>query len=396
MKLDVNDYIYGLPQERIAQYPLPQRDQSKLLIYDRGVIRHQTFTDITDSLPAGSSLFFNETKVIPARLQFKKESGAAIEIFVLHPLEPSAFLLDAMQAFNSASWKCTIGNLKRWPQETSLSIEVSGIILKATLLDRQEGIVQFNWNSDDTFAEVLQRCGHTPLPPYLKRDAEDADKERYQTVYSSREGAVAAPTAGLHFTSNVFESLKRKNIHTNFLTLHVSAGTFQPIKVRNAFEHTMHQEQVIATRDNIENILNSKNVVAVGTTSLRTLESLYWYGTKLIKDPSSNFAISQQEAYTQETTPTAAESLMAVLKYMDEHNKNSITGETSIYIVPGYKFRICDALITNFHQPGSTLILLVAAFIGNDWRQIYDEALTNGYRFLSYGDSSLLIPKNSR
>jgi S-adenosylmethionine:tRNA ribosyltransferase-isomerase len=229
----------------------------------------------------------------------------------------------------------------------------------------------------------------------LKRSAEELDKERYQTIYSAHEGAVAAPTAGLHFTPAVFDSLKKKNISTDFVTLHVSAGTFLPIKVKNALEHPMHQEQVVITRENIENLLKATNVVAVGTTSLRSLESLYWYGVKLIQDPKSTFRISQQYPYTQKEFPATSSAFSAVLRHMDENRKNSITGETSIYIVPGYTFRVCHSLITNFHQPGSTLILLVAAFIGEDWKKVYGEALSNGYRFLSYGDSSLLIPRGS-
>jgi S-adenosylmethionine:tRNA ribosyltransferase-isomerase len=392
MKLDVNDYMYELPSERIALYPLAERDQSKLLVYDRGVIGHQTFSDIVDFLPPESALFFNETKVIPARLHFKKNSGAMIEIFLLHPVKPSALLLDAMQASRTTTWKCIIGNLKRWPENSTLSNTSADITINATSVDRQEGLVTFSWDSGHSFAEVLQHFGNIPLPPYLKRKAEETDKHRYQTVYSNREGAVAAPTAGLHFTNAVFESLKKKGIPANFLTLHVSAGTFQPIKVANAFEHVMHQEQVVITRDNVENLLKYKNVVAVGTTSLRSLESLYWYGARLIEDRSAPFIISQHDAYTHTRIPTTEQALLAILKSMDRQQKNTITGETSIYIVPGYKFKICNALITNFHQPGSTLILLVAAFVGSDWKKIYGEALSHGYRFLSYGDSSLLIP----
>jgi S-adenosylmethionine:tRNA ribosyltransferase-isomerase len=395
MNIDVNDYTYNLPQERIAQYPLAQRDQSKLLVYDRGTIHHEQFTNLAGYLPNGSSLFFNQTKVIPARLLFQKETGAMIEIFLLTPVKPSSLLLDVMQSSKTCTWKCVIGNLKRWTSNSVLSLKIGEIDLEANLQDRLENVVRFTWNGEYTFADVLQRLGNTPLPPYLKRNAEDLDKERYQTIYSTIEGAVAAPTAGLHFTPAVFESLQRKNISTDFLTLHVSAGTFMPIKVKNALEHTMHQEQVVVSRKNVENLLMAVNVVAVGTTSLRTMESVYWYGVKLIQDPKAIFKISQQDPYSQKDFPSKSSSLSAVLKYMDDNNTNSITGETSIYIVPGYTFRICQGLITNFHQPGSTLILLVAAFIGHDWKTIYEEALSKGYRFLSYGDSSLLIPKGS-
>ncbi len=394
MNLDINDFTYDLPQERIAQYPLPERDQSRLLVYKKGKITHEKFTNVGDFLPSDSALFFNETKVIPARLFFQKESGAIIEIFLLSPVKPSSRLLETMQSTRSCSWKCTIGNLRRW-SDLSLAKKIGEVTLSATLEDRQEGTVKFSWNSEATFAEILQRIGNTPLPPYIKRSADDLDKERYQTVYSNQEGAVAAPTAGLHFTEPVFKSLKSKNIVTDFLTLHVSAGTFQPIKVKNPLEHAMHQEQVVVSRENIENILKRKNVVAVGTTSLRTLESLYWYGVRLLESRSSVFDIKQEEPYVHENLPTATEAITAVGSYMDLTNKRCITGHTSIYILPGYSFRICRGLITNFHQPASTLILLVAAFVGNDWRKIYEEALNNGYRFLSYGDSSLLLSEHN-
>ena len=395
MKIDVDDYTYHLPQERIAQYPLAQRDQSKLLVYDQGAIRHESFTNLADYLPAGSSLFFNETKVIPARLLFPKETGAVIEIFLLSPVRPSSLLLDVMQSSITCSWKCVIGNLKRWTTNTVLSIKIGEINLEANLQDRLENVVRFTWNGEYTFAEVLQRLGNTPLPPYLKRNAEDLDKERYQTIYSTIEGAVAAPTAGLHFTAAVFESLNKKNISTDFLTLHVSAGTFHADQGKKC-TGTYHAPGAGSGEpENVENLLKATNVVAVGTTSLRTMESIYWYGVKLIQDPKTTFKISQQDPYSQEDFPSKTSSLSAVLKYMDDSNTNSITGETSIYIVPGYTFRVCQALITNFHQSASTLILLVAAFIGEDWRKIYHEALSAGYRFLSYGDSSLLIPREN-
>ena len=393
MMLDVNRFLYTLPEERIAQYPLVQRDQSKLLVYNQGTIQHEKFYDLVSFLPENASLFFNETKVIPARLQFQKETGAQIEIFLLHPVKPSALLIEAMQASGSCSWKCAIGNLKRWPENVSLIKHTQSFSLKASLKDRENGIVEFNWTDSNSFAEILRLTGETPLPPYVKRKAEQTDKETYQTIYSNYEGAVAAPTAGLHFTPAVFESLTKKNIKRHFLTLHVSAGTFQPIKVQDAFEHTMHMEQIVISRETIENLLGSKYVIAVGTTSLRTLESLYWYGVKLIRDPSAAFHISQQDPYDLQQQISKSAALKEVLRFMDFNKKNSITGETSIYIVPGYTFKICQALITNFHQPGSTLMLLIAALIGEDWKRVYEEALLNEYRFLSYGDSSLLIPE---
>jgi S-adenosylmethionine:tRNA ribosyltransferase-isomerase len=393
MNISISNYTYTLPPERIAIYPLANRDQSKLLFYDRGVIDHHRFSSLPDLLPADSLLFFNDTKVIPARLHFEKDTGAVIEIFLLHPVLPSSLVVEAMQARHRCTWQCTLGNLKRWKDEP-LFKTFHGITLKATLRDREEGLVEFEWATDHSFAEVVDLGGETPLPPYLHREAEQADRERYQTIYSHHEGAVAAPTAGLHFTPAIFEQLKAKGITHDFVTLHVSAGTFQPVKVENAVEHVMHNEQVVVTRGNLDHLLSGRYIVPVGTTSMRTLESLYWYGVKLLKDPQAVFTISQHEAYAADGRwPSRDEALRAVVGYMERNQLDLLTGETSIYIMPGYTFRVCEALITNFHQPGSTLILLVAAFIGEDWRKVYNESLTHGYRFLSYGDSSLLIPR---
>jgi S-adenosylmethionine:tRNA ribosyltransferase-isomerase len=394
MRITLNEYTYPLPADRIAAYPLNERDQSKLLIYDSNSrnIKHEQFASLADHLPENSLLIFNDTKVIPARLHFQKDSGAEIEIFLLNPIVPSPLVAEAMLAEKSCTWKCTIGNLKKWKEGTSLTKELQGISIQATLQNKDEAHVAFTWNTTHHFAEIVNQLGETPLPPYLKRKAVQSDRERYQTIYSHYEGAVAAPTAGLHFTEKVFTSLKTKNIQTDFVTLHVSAGTFQPIKVENVREHIMHNEQVIVSRRNIENILQSDFVIPVGTTSLRTLESLYWYGVKLLRDPLSAFDISQHDTYeTSGTLPSGKEALEAIISFTDNHKKNSIQGETSLYILPGYTFRICKALITNFHQPGSTLLLLVSAFIGEDWKKVYAEALENQYRFLSYGDSSLLI-----
>jgi S-adenosylmethionine:tRNA ribosyltransferase-isomerase len=393
MNIDVNNYTYQLPPEKIAQYPLAQRDQSKLLYYTTGKIEHKKFKDLPELLPPGSTLFFNDTKVIPARLIFHKTSGAYIEIFLLNPIEPSPLLAESLQATETCAWKCTIGNLKKWNVDT-LSKRVNGIEITAKLVDREAGVVKFIWSGGHTFAEVVQCIGNTPLPPYLKRDPDATDEERYQTVYSNRKGAVAAPTAGLHFTPAVLATLRDKRIPLDFLSLHVSAGTFLPIKVTNALDHRMHEEQMVINRQNIETLLQAKTIVAVGTTSLRTLESLYWYGVKLIQNANAEFNIGQHDAYTLDELPTAARALQAIRHHMDIRQEETLTGETSIYIVPGYRFRLCSGLITNFHQPASTLILLVAAFIGDDWRKVYDEALANDYRFLSYGDSSLLLADN--
>lgn len=393
MQLNINEFTYPLPAGRIAAYPLDHRDQSRLLVYDSGEIMHKHFHSIADYLPANGLLFFNDTKVIPARLHFQKWNGTEIEILLLNPLLPSGLVLDAMQTGHACTWKCIIGNLKRWKDGKPIIRNFHGIALEATLQNREEGRVEFKWDTGHTFAEVLQLTGETPLPPYIRRKAEVSDRERYQTIYSQYEGAVAAPTAGLHFTTGVFDSLQKKKIQTDFVTLHVGAGTFQPIKVENAAAHSMHNEQVVVSRKNIENLLQDRFIVSVGTTSLRTLESLYWYGVKLLKDPDATFSITQQYPYqVHGALPSRGEALTAIAAYMNNHGKNTVTGETSIYILPGYTFQICQALITNFHQPGSTLIVLVAAFIGKDWKKVYDEALQHNYRFLSYGDSSLLIP----
>ncbi|HMG89568.1 MAG TPA: S-adenosylmethionine:tRNA ribosyltransferase-isomerase [Chryseolinea sp.] len=394
MPLNTDDYTYSLTPDRIAVYPLDVRDQSNLLVYDKGQVTHTRFDILAAHLPSRSFLFFNDTKVIPARLHFTKGTGAEIEIFLLNPFEPSTLMIQAMQAEHTCSWKCAIGNLKRWKEGTVLVKNLGGINLEAHLRDRNEGRVEFRWDSSHPFAEIINRSGETPLPPYINRKSEGTDRERYQTIYSHYEGAVAAPTAGLHFTPNVFVSLTNKNIQTDFLTLHVSAGTFQPIKVKNAAEHTMHNEQIVIKRHNVENLLNNPYIVPVGTTSMRTIESIYWYGVRLLSVPDAPFDISQEDPYANRPDlPSKEESLSAVIDYFDRNKLNEITGQTSIYIVPGYRFRICKALITNFHQPGSTLILLVAAFIGRDWKKVYQSALDNNYRFLSYGDSSLLIPQ---
>ncbi len=392
-RIDIQDYTYDLPAHRIADHPLKERDQSKLLVYKEQEIKHSVFRSLPDYLPKNSILFFNDTKVIPARLFFQKETGAQIELFLLHPIAPSAHLQLAMQATSDTTWKCAIGNLKRWNQESVLTKKIGNIELTARLENREQGIVKLSWSPAQlSFAEVVHAIGVTPLPPYIKREADASDRERYQTIYSHYDGAVAAPTAGLHFSEKVLADIKTKGIETDFLTLHVSAGTFQPVKVENAIEHEMHSEQIIVTRKNIENLLTDRPIIAVGTTSTRTLESIYWYGVKLISDQRADFIVRQFDPYELPTAYSKREALEAILKKMENENLESITGETAIYIFPGYEFKVIRALITNFHQPGSTLMLLIAALVGESWKDIYQEALTNEYRFLSYGDSSLLIP----
>lgn len=390
--MNTSDYTYNLPPEKIAIYPLSQRDASKLLVYSAGKITHTHFSSLVDYLPANAFLFFNNTRVIPARLHFRKDSGAVIEIFLLNPVEPSVVISETMASRGKCTWHCAIGNLKRWPSGTMLRKEVDRFQLTASLRNREKGVVEFAWDADESFAHVVHRTGATPLPPYIKRQAEKSDGERYQTVYSHYDGAVAAPTAGLHFTPAVFESLRREGIKYDFLTLHVSAGTFQPIKSDNPEDHMMHEEQIVVSRENVENLLLPDRVItAVGTTSMRTLESLYWFGCKLARVGECQFRVDQNDPYVLNGV-SAEDALKQVIKHMEKNRLHQLVGETAIYIRPGYSFRLCKALITNFHQPASTLILLVAAFVGDSWRTIYEEALDKDYRFLSYGDSSLLIP----
>jgi S-adenosylmethionine:tRNA ribosyltransferase-isomerase len=392
-KLNINDYNYELPNEKIAAYPLPERDQAKLLVYDKGSIHHTVFTALSSHMPSDSFLVFNNTKVISARLKFKKETGAEIEVFLLNPVEPSTVISQAMSATKNCIWQCTIGNSKRWKEASILKMDIGDLTLEATLINKDSGQVLFTWSGNKSFAEIIEQSGATPLPPYLHRAAEPSDKTRYQTIYSKLEGAVAAPTAGLHFTERVFRELQQKQVKHDYVTLHVSAGTFQPIKTENVDEHVMHKEQVIVSEQNILNLLANERIVPVGTTSMRTLESIYWWGVKVLTGISKNFDIKQDDPYTLPQHFSKEEALNAAVEILRATQSDLMVGETAIFIKPGYSFRICKALITNFHQPASTLILLVAAFVGDDWRKIYNEALLNDYRFLSYGDSSLLVPK---
>ena len=399
----LEDYLYHLPEEAIAKYPLAERDQSRLLVYQQEEITHRQFRELPDLLPEKSLLFFNNTKVIPARMLFRKETGAQIELFLLQPVEPSGIMSEALSQTSQCSWKCMIGNLKRWKENQPLSrlFNLNGqeLTIHAELTDRSKGIVRFRWEAEKvSFAELVEAAGQIPLPPYLNRKAEESDRPRYQTVYSQAAGAVAAPTAGLHFTEKVLQQLEQKQIAIDYLTLHVSAGTFQPIK-DTVEAHPMHREQLIIHRRNIRSLLRAEGpVIAVGTTSMRTLESLYWYGVQLLQNPTASFFITKEEAYAhaENKLPESRKAFEAVLHKMEEEKLEELWGETEIFIVPGYRFRVCKGLITNFHQPESTLILLVAAFIGPNWQQVYREALKKGYRFLSYGDSSFLYPEKSR
>lgn len=403
------DYEYDLPDEKIARYPVEPRDTSKLMVYRKGEILHRQFTDVVNYLPPQSFLVFNNTKVIPARVFFTKPTGALIEVFLLHPEAPTRVINDAMQQNTQAVWSCMVGNKKRWKAHETLQCDLLINQLTVTVFadwaDIEKNWVNFRWEVADsqsepialTFVEIIRALGEIPLPPYLNRKTEAQDLETYQTVYSKIEGAVAAPTAGLHFTEQVFENLANAGITHDFVTLHVGAGTFQPVKVANAIEHAMHAEQVVYRRAFIENLLvHLDGIVAVGTTSMRSLESLYWFGVKLWQNKAevqNGFFIEKLTPYLDYTSlPSAEESLRTILAYMEDHKLNEVIGETEIMIFPSYTFKLCKGLITNYHQPKSTLMLLVAAFVGPNWRTIYNEALATDYRFLSYGDSSLLLP----
>ncbi|WP_461131541.1 S-adenosylmethionine:tRNA ribosyltransferase-isomerase [Spirosoma aerophilum] len=399
-ELLLSQFQYDLPDERIARYPLAQRDASKLLVYKRGLISHQQFSDLPGLLPEKSFLVFNNTKVIPARLHFTKLTGAVIELFLLNPFPSDLPIVQAMEATGSAIWQGMIGNRKRWKPgerlETVVPTPDGHSLLTVEWHDYDQSVVKLSWQPAElTFAQIIQYVGEIPLPPYLKREATDADRDSYQTVYSKQEGAVAAPTAGLHFTPAVFDALTKNGIEYDYLTLHVGAGTFQPIKTEDVRQHHMHTEQVVYTQSNLRQLLErSESVIAVGTTSMRALESLYWIGAQLIEGEANPFLLDQEYAYQLPTTrqPSVKDALKAVLHYMETANKVSVVAHTGIYITPGYQLKMCKGIITNFHQPGSTLILLIATLIGDDWKRVYKEALDNDYRFLSYGDSSLLLP----
>lgn len=383
------DYHYELPTEKIAKYPLNDRGKSKLLKYQVGAISHHTFEDIPGFIDTESLLVFNNTRVIPARIHFYKKTGAKIEVFLLEPVTPST-VEEAMNADQYCEWKCMIGNAKKWSENQPELIESESLSVTITRLADQN--VSIRWNDKTPFSTLIQQLGKMPLPPYIKRQVEKEDEDRYQTVYAEPEGAVAAPTAGLHFTNKIIEELESRGVTKDFVTLHVSAGTFQPIKADDISEHPMHQEEIIISRKNIEKLIAHSHVVAVGTTSLRTLESLYWFGASLENNPEAPFIVEKMQPYNGECTLSKQAALKNVMALMERNNLQQLIGHTEIFIFPGYQFRVINALITNFHLPGSTLILLIASFIGDDWRKVYKEALTNDYRFLSYGDSSLLIP----
>ena len=396
-EIHIEDYNYGLEDSRIAKYPLPERDASKLLHYKNGVVSHTIFRNLPDLLPEGAMMVFNETKVVPARLHFRRESGAHIEIFCLEPIAPVEYNL-AFAATAETTWKCVIGNAKKWKEDIlrlynpNDDAVIGAMDLRAELIGRdgQTGQVRFTWKDGSPFSRVLEVAGTVPIPPYLNRESEAIDVQRYQTLYARIRGPVAAPRAGLHFTDRVLEGIKAKGIDMEKVCLHVGAGTFLPVKSSLVSEHPMHREPFVVTRDLLVKLRDRKApLIAVGTTSVRTLESLYYVGVSCIEDGEPR-DVAQWAPYEREYSYSTQESLQAIIDWLDKNDRREISAGTRIIIVPGFKFRIVDLLVTNFHQPESTLILLVSAFVNGNWRAIYNYALDNDFRFLSYGDSSLL------
>ena len=397
-EIRISDFSYDLPEYKIAKYPLQNRDDSKILIFKNREISESKFSNLVELLPEDSLMIFNNSKVVPARLLFKKDSGANIEIFCLEPHFPVEYNT-SFASTESCTWVCVVGNSKKWKNgyvsfNDHEDKELADHLFKAKVRNKtgDKFIIEFTWKSGVPFSELMEHCGRVPIPPYLKRDAEAADTERYQTLYARHRGSVAAPTAGLHFTNEVIKKIENKGISKAELCLHVGAGTFLPVKSELIKDHNMHSEPFTVSEELLIKLLNKdkKRVIAVGTTSARCLESLYYLGIHCIEsgDPSS---VSQWEPYDREYKYTLEESLMALMEWMKCNGKSTIDTRTMIIIVPNFKFRIVDVLITNFHQPKSTLLLLISAFIGEDWRRVYDYSLANDFRFLSYGDSSILF-----
>lgn len=399
--ISIHDFAYNLPDDKIARYPLAERDESKLLVWKNGLILDEKFTHLPHHLPANSLLVFNNTKVIRARLHFLKETGARIEIFCLDPVDPSDYQV-AFQTTRTCVWKCMIGNQKKWKGERltkNLSIDETVVELTAEQIDfaHNKSLVRFSWNNPDfEFSRIIEAAGSLPIPPYLNRETEQSDLERYQTVYSKIKGSVAAPTAGLHFTDKVFDHLTQEGHELAELTLHVGAGTFQPVKSETISGHEMHAENFYIRRDFLKKLLEHPGkVIAVGTTSVRTLESIYWLGVQAISNKNINveeLKVRQWEAYENANVRISkTEAIMALIELLEHSKSDFLSASTQIIIAPGYEFRITEGLITNFHQPQSTLLLLISAYLGNQWKTIYEHALANNYRFLSYGDSNLYL-----
>ena len=396
----ISDYNYPLPDERIAKFPIAQRDHSKLLVYRKGEVSQDVFYNLPEYLPKGALMVFNNTKVIQARMHFRKDTGALIEVFLLEPAEPSDYEL-MFQTSERCSWYCLVGNLKKWKEGTlRRTIDVKGQQIEVSCtrgpIHGTSHRIDFEWTGGVSFAEIIDAMGELPIPPYLNRETQESDKTTYQTVYSKIKGSVAAPTAGLHFTPEVLSAVDAHGIEREELTLHVGAGTFKPVKSEEIEGHEMHTEYISVRRDTIRKLIAHDGcAIAVGTTSVRTLESLYYMGLKVMQNPDASeddLHVNQWEPYDAATSVSTVESLTALGAWMDAHSLEVLHSSTQIIIAPGYNYHIVKMLVTNFHQPQSTLLLLVSAFVKGDWHKIYDYALENDFRFLSYGDSSLLIP----
>ena len=406
--LSIDDFDYPLPDNRIAQYPLAERDASKLLLYKNGIISQTVFSNIGENLPSNSLLLFNDTKVFQARIIFYKSTGAKIEIFCLEPAAPTADYQVAFSNPGHCYWKCLIGNNKKWKSGSlKLSVNLDGetAILKAEKVEQmgETSIVRFSWEPAHlSFAALLDQSGLVPLPPYIHREADTTDKDRYQTIYARLKGSVAAPTAGLHFTDRVFQSLAQRNITSAYLTLHVGAGTFKPVSAPTLGEHEMHAEQISISTQILKQLITlseegePKTIIPVGTTSMRTIESFYWLGVRRLKGKmdEENPAVKQWDPYDPafDTGVSFHDSMKALLDFLERSDSTILIASTQLIIAPGYRYRVAGGLITNFHQPRSTLLLLVSALIGDDWKKVYSYALENNFRFLSYGDSCLLLP----
>jgi len=397
--ISIEDYDYPLEPHRIAKFPLEQRDQSKLLIYDKGTIRETVYRNLADQLPTNTHLVFNNTKVIQARLLFQLPTGRTIELFCLEPDSASLDITIAMQQTHQSRWWCLVGGAKKWKEDIVLEGKLEDQIIYAKRVARGSDsfLIEFTWEpSHLSFAAILDELGKTPLPPYMKRQAIQADKDRYQTVYAEYEGSVAAPTAGLHFTPELLSSLSQAAIQKHFVTLHVGAGTFKPVSTETIGAHEMHHELIQVHTEQIKLFSEIEGpIIPVGTTSMRTLESLYWLGVKVSSNPDlslQDLTVQQWDPYTAKDLPGTKEALLALASYLEQQNQSMLMTKTQLMIAPGYRYRVCKGLITNFHQPKSTLLLLVSALIGSDWQKVYQYALDHDFRFLSYGDGSLLLP----
>jgi len=394
-ELSSSDFDYNLAEEKIAKHPLAKRNHAKLLIYKEGEISESIFSALETHLPNQTCLVFNDTKVLAARLHFKNSNGAKIEIFCLEPYQTT--VEQSLNSKSSCTWLCLVGNLKRFKKDETLQLSIANTTLKAKLIEKrtQDVMITFEWDGDISFSSIIEEAGEVPLPPYLNRSTEATDKKNYQTVYAQKEGAVAAPTAGLHFTDTQLSDLQRAGHSTHYLTLHVGAGTFRPIKSSTLVAHQMHQERIIISKESIQNLLaQDGKIVSVGTTSLRSLESMYWLAIKMKENNTLSVTdIQQEDAYTLPSDWNWKQAYSFLLDWMNTHEKDHIAFYSSLFIMPGYQWKVIDGLITNFHQPKSTLLALVASWIGDGWKKVYTHALEQDFRFLSFGDASLLWKK---